>query len=361
MGNTTDAVSLTVNPPPAQLAVGPLSGFASSGLVGGPFSPSSQTYSLTNAGGTTLNWTASTRPTGLRSRPPSGTLPPGVSTNVTVSIDASAEALAVNAYSDTVSFTNTSNGLGNTAAPVSLLVLSTTAQLVVGPSSGFDSSGYVGGPFSPSSQTYSLTNLGGTTLDWSASITADWLTLSATNGTLEAGASTNVTVFINSNAGSLEVNTYSDVIAFTNLSNDVGDTNWPISLAITALTPFQSWQVFYFGSTTNPAAAPDADPDKDGMSNWAEFLAGTDPTNSASVLRITTVARQGNDLLITWTMGSGKTNVLQQADGLGGTSNFADVFTVLTVGSATNYLDVGAATNGLPATTACGWGPDNPR
>jgi PKD repeat protein len=336
----------------------------------------------------------------------------------------------VNAYSDTVSFTNTSNGLGNTAAAVSLMVLSTTAQLVVGPSSGFDSSGYVGGPFSPSSQTYSLTNLGGTTLDWSASITADWLTLSATNGTLEVGASTNVTVFINSNAGSLEVNTYSDMIAFTNLSNDMGDTNWPVSLTInpiplvalftgsptngaepltvafsdtstgditnrfwdfgdgattntaatnvthvyaagtygvtlvasgpggastnsqpnyiTALTPFQSWQVFYFGSTTNPAAAPDADPDKDGMSNWAEFLTGTDPTNSVSVLRITAVGRQGNDLRITWTMGSGKTNVLQQADGLRGTSNFADVFTVLTVGSATNYLDVGAATN-VPA------------
>jgi hypothetical protein len=81
------------------------------------------------------------------------------------------------------------------------------------------------------------------------------------------------------------------------------------------------------------------------MSNWAEFLAGTDPTSSASVLRISAVARQGNDLRITWTMGSGKTNVLQRADGLRGTGNFADVFTVLTVGSATNYLDVGAATN----------------
>ena len=114
---------------------------------------------------------------------------------------------------------------------------------------------------------------------------------------------------------------------------------------ITALTPFQSWQVLYFGSTTNPAAAPAADPDNDGMSNWAEFLAGTNPTNSASVLRITAVAQEGNDLRITWTMGSGKTNVLQQADTLGGASNFTDAFTVLTVGSVTNYLDVGAVTN----------------
>jgi hypothetical protein len=114
-----------------------------------------------------------------------------------------------------------------------------------------------------------------------------------------------------------------------------------------ALTPtaFQSWQVFYFGSTTNPAAAPAADPDNDGMNNWAEFLAGTNPTNSASVLRVTAIAREGNDLRITWTTGSGKTNVLQQADTLGGASNFADAFTLLTVGSVTNYLYLGAATS----------------
>jgi hypothetical protein len=110
-------------------------------------------------------------------------------------------------------------------------------------------------------------------------------------------------------------------------------------------TPFEIWQVFYFGSTTNAAAAPTADPDHDGMSNWAEFLAGTNPTNSASVLRVTAVAREGNNLRITWTMGSGKTNVLQRANSLGGASNFTDAFTVLTTGSVTNYLDVGAVTS----------------
>ncbi len=109
--------------------------------------------------------------------------------------------------------------------------------------------------------------------------------------------------------------------------------------------PFQSWQVFYFGSTTNASAASAADPDGDGMNNQAEFLAGTNPTNNASVLRVTSVAQEGNDLRITWTMGSGKTNVLQEASTLGATDNFTDAFTVLTAGSSTNYLDVGAATN----------------
>ena len=114
---------------------------------------------------------------------------------------------------------------------------------------------------------------------------------------------------------------------------------------ITVLIPFQTWQVLYFGSTTNAAADPAADPDHDGMSNQAEFLAGTNPTNAASVFRITAVAPEGNDLRITWTMGSGKTNVLQTATSLDGAGNFTDAFTVLTAGSVTNYLDVGAFTN----------------
>jgi hypothetical protein len=49
-------------------------------------------------------------------------------------------------------------------------------------------------------------------------------------------------------------------------------------------------------------------------------------------------------------MGSGKTNALQatagDADGGFTTNDFNDIFTVTdTVGTTTNYLDVGAATN----------------
>jgi hypothetical protein len=111
------------------------------------------------------------------------------------------------------------------------------------------------------------------------------------------------------------------------------------------MVAFQSWQVFYFGSTTNPAAAPTADPDNDGMSNWTEFLVGTDPTDPTSVFRIASITQQNNDLLITWTMGPGKTNVLQEAGSLGGAGSFTDVVALLTTGSVTNYLDLGAATN----------------
>jgi uncharacterized repeat protein (TIGR01451 family) len=109
------------------------------------------------------------------------------------------------------------------------------------------------------------------------------------------------------------------------------------------------WQIRYFGCVTCPAAAPGNDADGDGFSNLQKYLAGTDPTNPAAAFRITAVLTTGSDLLITWTMGPSKTNALQFTSGAEGgyaTNGFADLFIVTnTVGTVTNYLDVGAATN----------------
>ena len=85
---------------------------------------------------------------------------------------------------------------------------------------------------------------------------------------------------------------------------------------ITALTPFQAWQIQYFGSTTNPAAAANADPLGKGMSNFNQFLAGINPTNPASAFRITSAIQQGSDVLLTWTTAGSYTNVVQVNTGL---------------------------------------------
>ena len=117
------------------------------------------------------------------------------------------------------------------------------------------------------------------------------------------------------------------------------------ALTTTPLTPFQAWQNYYFGSTNSPAADPAADPDGDGQNNWAEFVAGTDPTNSASVFRITAIATEAGGVRVTWMTGVGRTNALQGSiSSISG--GFTDLFYVTnTTGLPTNYLDVGALTS----------------
>ena len=68
--------------------------------------------------------------------------------------------------------------------------------------------------------------------------------------------------------------------------------------------------------------------------------------------RIVSATPQGNDILITWLMAPGQTNALQAAAGGNNgsyvTNGFTDIFIVTnnnTIGSLTNYLDIGAATN----------------
>jgi len=120
------------------------------------------------------------------------------------------------------------------------------------------------------------------------------------------------------------------------------------------LSAFEQWQVDYFGSTTNSAAAANADPDGDGQNNEAEFLSGTNPTNSVSALQITSVSRQSDDVVITWFTAGGRTNFVQAATITDGnyTTNFSDVsdpIIILGGGDAvTNHVDIGGATN-VPA------------
>ncbi len=109
------------------------------------------------------------------------------------------------------------------------------------------------------------------------------------------------------------------------------------------------WKQQYGLDPLDPTLAG-KDIDGTGFTVLQDYLAGTDPTNPAAAFRITSIQPSGIDLLVTWTMGSGKTNALQATAGdpSGGysTGGFTDIFAVTnTVGTTTNYLDTGAATN----------------
>jgi hypothetical protein len=121
---TTSSASYTVVTPAPVLSVTPTAGLASGGVTGGSFSPVSGTYTLSNTGTGTMNWTAGKTAGWLTLSGTGGALAAGASTTVTATINAAANSLATGGYGDTITFTNASNGSGNTTRTVSLAVLS---------------------------------------------------------------------------------------------------------------------------------------------------------------------------------------------------------------------------------------------
>ena len=70
---------------------------------------------------------------------------------------------------------------------------------MITPGRGFAANGPVGGPFSVTAQSLSLTNAGTNSLNWSLSNTSLWLNVSSAGGTLTpGGAAATVTVSLNS-------------------------------------------------------------------------------------------------------------------------------------------------------------------
>ena len=63
--------------------------------------------------------------------------------------------------------------------------------------------------------------------------------------------------------------------------------DYTLPLAPPALTAFQTWQLRYFGCTNCPQAQPGADADGTGQDNQLKYVAGLNPTNSASIFLLT--------------------------------------------------------------------------
>jgi hypothetical protein len=93
-----------------------------------------------------------------------------------------------------------------------------------------------------------------------------------------------------------------------------------------------------------------------GLDHYDHIMLAQPPSAivSTTVLQITSIARQGNDINLTWMTGTagGQTNAVQatsgDANGNYVTNNFADIATFMIPGSGiviTNYVDVGGATN----------------
>ncbi|HET6456613.1 MAG TPA: lectin like domain-containing protein, partial [Armatimonadota bacterium] len=144
---TSDSMGIVVTPP------GDLASF---GAVGGPFSPSSLAYTVTNTGSLPIDWTAGKTEPWVSLSSTGGSLAAGADATVTVSINSQADSLDNGVYSDVVSFVNATNGQGNTTRGVTLTVRDPCLE--VSPAEDMTSYGETQGPFTPASTVYTLTN-----------------------------------------------------------------------------------------------------------------------------------------------------------------------------------------------------------
>jgi hypothetical protein len=102
---------------------------------------------------------------------------------------------------------------------------------------------------------------------------------------------------------------------------------------------FIAWLQRY-GLPTN-GSADFADPDHDGMNNWQEWRAGTDPTNANSVLKVlgAVPSLAGTNVTVSWSSVSNRSYYLERA-------------TVLGIGNTTPFSILQSNISGLPGTTS---------
>jgi len=232
----------TPTPPPADPVAGPLAaspagGLSFSGNAGGPFGPASLDVTVSNPGTAPITWEAVKHEGWVTLSSSTGTLAPGGSAVVSVSIGAAAAGLSAASYSDPVEFVNRTNGSGSTLRSVSLTVSGAVPQLSVTPTAAFLSAGTAGGPFSPAAFAYTLENKGTLSLNWTAAKTQPWLNLSSAAGTLAGGATATVTVSFAAAANALAAGLYGDTVTFSNTTNGSGNTLRSVSLDVGATPP----------------------------------------------------------------------------------------------------------------------------
>jgi hypothetical protein len=115
-----------------------------------------------------------------------------------------------------------------------------------------------------------------------------------------------------------------------------------------ALLDYFTWLQSYGLSTY--AQALYADSDGDGMNNWQEWIAGTDPTNASSVLKMLAPARTTNPpgLVATWQSVNTRTYYLQSSTNLAAQPAFSTIQSNIVGQTArTSYTDI-TATNAGP-------------
>jgi len=323
---TSSSASYTVGTGAAAMTVTPSGILAASGPTGGPFTPASTSYTITNSGTATLTWSVSKTATWINLDSTSGTLAPNATATVTASVNSNALALSAGSYSDTVSFTNTSNGVGNTTRSASLTVLSTNANL----SSLAPSQGTLTPSFVATTVSYSMAVANAV-----SSITVTPTTASSGSSILVNGSP--VTSGTTSNAIALSVGANSITLAVT--AQD-GATTKTYSIIVTRESAVESWRQTWYGSSgATGIAADDADPFHTGIPNLL-VLAFFGPSQDPATARISMLPQpqvSGATMFFSFTQPAGVSGITYGAE-WSTTMKSGEWFPVTDTGSGSQHV-----------------------
>jgi hypothetical protein len=153
-------------------------------------------------------------------------------------------------------------------------------------------------------------------LNWSTSPNAASYNVkrSPTSGGPYTTIATGVTAPTYTDTGLADNATYNYVISAINI---IGESANSAEDGATTYTTLENWRQANFFTIANSGNAADtADPDGDGMTNAQEFAAGTNPNSRASALKVSSVAKSGSDMLVSFPSVSGKTYTVQRSDTL---------------------------------------------
>lgn len=143
-----------------------------------------------------------------------------------------------------------------------------------------------------------------------------WASLSKQAGIIAPGDSE--TIVVSADASDLEPGDYPFYVTVSSNDPDEANVGWPSVFTVlpqNALVTSQGTDFSWLDDHSlvvggDYEAADLRDTDQDGKLNWMEFRDGTDPTDANSLLRITDLSINGNQLTLTWQAVAGKTYTL---------------------------------------------------
>ena len=219
-----DAVSLDY------LSALPMDAWTNVGPPGGPFAPGTRSYVITNSGTETLSWSATPSANWITVEPASGDIEPGEGVAIQMSINENANAFGLGTRSASVVFSNLTTGV-SFLRPITLTVQD---SLIVTPSSAYHT-GFVGGPYSPATHTFVLSNGSPTALAWSVLVRTNWVAPEPSSGLIDSGGTQTMVVSFNEYTDARPAGFHTARLTFTNETTGLAQDRY---LYLTLQEPF---------------------------------------------------------------------------------------------------------------------------